>query len=117
MNTLYRFVAACTLILLTSWALPPPATAQIREMSNRKLRAETNRAERQAHRATRKARRENPEAGEYLDMSVYNMKPGATGRKAVKAKDGRDNYQFTRSGEPIVTDAPTLTNKRLKRKK
>ncbi len=97
--------------------LPHAAVAQIEKMSNRKLRAETRRAERQAHRMARKVRREDPGAGEFLDMSVYNMKPNKEGRKTVKTDDGRANYQFTRDGQPMVTDAPALTNKRLKRKK
>lgn len=94
-----------------------PATAQIEKMSNRQLRAETKRAERQARRASRKAQQNDPGASSYLDMSVYNMRPNKSGHKVVKATDGRANYQFTRKGEPMVTAAPTLTAKRLKRKK
>jgi hypothetical protein len=94
-----------------------PAMAQIREVSNRKLRRETRKAARQAHRAARRAGREDPSLQPYLDMSVYNMKPGESGRKTVKTTDGRANYQFNKNGEAMVTDAPELTPKRLKRKK
>jgi membrane-bound lytic murein transglycosylase len=121
MKTLFFVVRpaglALVALLLTTALSSVPAVAQIRQMSKRELRAETNRANRQARRAMRQAQKENPEADAFLDMSVYNMKPKQQGHKSVKAADGRDNYQFTRSGDPIVTDAPALTNKRLKRKK
>jgi hypothetical protein len=107
--------AAVSVGFLMFWA-PPSAVAQIHKMSKRQLRAATNKAERQAHRAARRAARENPEAGAYLDMDNYNMTPGESGRKTVKTNDGRDNYQFTSKGVPIVTEAPVLTNKRLRRK-
>ena len=103
--------------MLLAALAPFAADAQIEKMSNRKLRAETRRAARQARRMERKVSREDPGAGAYLDMSVYNMKPNEDGRRSVKTTDGRDNYQFTKSGEPIVTSAPLLTPKRLKRKK
>ena len=112
--------ASAALLLLTVGLIGLavlPADAQIRQMSKRKLHAETNRAERQAHRAARKVRKEDPTTGAFLDMSVYDMKRGAVGHKSVKATDGRDNYQFTKAGQPMVTAAPTLTAKRLKRKK
>ncbi len=100
---------------LTVGALP--AAAQIREVSNRKLRRETRKAARQAHRAAKRTGREDASLQPYLDMSVYNMKPGESGRKTVKTTDGRANYQFNKNGEAMVTDAPELTPKRLKRKK
>ncbi len=113
-----RSGAALTLLTLGLIGLTTlSASAQIREMSKRKLISENNRAQRQAHRAARKVSREDPTTGAYLDMSVYNMKAGASGHKTVKTNDGRANYQFTRAGEPMVTAAPNLTNKRLKRKK
>ena len=96
---------------------PAPATAQIREMSKRQIRTETKRANRQAKRMVRQAQQDNPGTDAFLDMSVYDMRANQPGHKSAKATDGRDNYQFTRSGAPIVTAAPTLTNKRLKRKK
>ena len=105
------------LLLFGAGLTPVPATAQIRKMSKREIRAETKRANRQAKRMVRQAQQDNPGTEAFLDMSVYDMRPNQQGRKSVKAADGRDNYQFTRSGDPIVTDAPTLTNKRLKRKK
>ena len=117
MKPLLACCAAWGLLFTLAIAAPAPVAAQIEKMSNRQLRAETNRAARQAHRAARKAQSEDPTANSYLDMSVYNMKPNQAGHKTIKAKDGRDNYQFTRAGDPIVTDAPLLTNKRLKRKK
>ncbi len=98
-------------------AAPLPAVAQIREMSNRKLRVETRKAERQARRAARRAAREDPASKAYLNMDHYNMKAGEAGRKTVKTTDGRDNYQFGPGGTPIVTEAPVLTTKRLKRRK
>lgn len=120
-TSLLRLARPGALLTLLTVALiagaAPPAAAQIRKMSHRELRTQTSRAERQARRAARKAHREDPTNSSYLDMSVYNMKPGAQGHKRIKATDGRDNYQFTRAGEPMVTSAPTLTNKRLKRKK
>lgn len=90
------------------------ASAQIEKMSNRKLHAETRKAERQARREARRNKGEN--GGDHPDMSGYDMRVGAEGRKAVKTDDGRDNYQFNKKGEPMVTDA-VLTRKRLKRGK
>jgi hypothetical protein len=90
------------------------ASAQIEKMSNRKLHAETRKAERQARREARRQKREN--GNEAPDMSGYDMQVGAEGRKAVKTDDGRDNYQFNKKGEPMVSDA-VLTRKRLKRGK
>lgn len=110
-------VALLGLTLGLGLLAPPPAAAQIRKMSNWKLRSETNRAERQARRVSRKTQHDDPSVSSHLDMKVYNMKPNKTGHKVAKTKDGRDNYQFTRKGEPIVTAAPMLTAKRLKRKK
>ncbi len=110
-------VAIALLTVGFGLSIPLPAAAQIKQMSNRELRAETNRAARQARRISRKAQQDDPSAGSFLDMSVYNMKPNQAGRKAIKANDGRANYEFTRAGEPMVTATPALTAKRLKRKK
>lgn len=104
------------LLLLTAIMLAGTfsASAQIEKMSNRKLHAETRKAERLARREARRNKGEN--ADPHPDMSGYDMRVGAEGRKAVKTDDGRDNYQFNKKGEPMVTDA-VLTRKRLKRGK
>ena len=101
----------CALALLCAL----PASAQIKKMSNRKLHAETRRAERQARREARKAEQEY--ADTYLNMSAHQMKVGKEGRKPVRTNDGRDNYHFNKNGEAMVTEASVLTPKRLKRKK
>lgn len=108
--SILRLLTATGILLAVTFS----ASAQIEQMSNRKLRAETKKAERQARREARRTKNEYGDT--YLDMSNYDMSVGAEGRKAVKTNDGRDNYQFNKKGEPMVTDA-VLTRKRLKRGK
>lgn len=105
-------------LLLLAGLLPVlcwPAAAQITDMSNRKLHLETRRAQRQAHRAAKKEGA-TEYRDTYLNMNAYTMKEGEEGRKKVKTSDGRDNYQFNKKGEPMVTDPPVLTRRRLRKK-
>ncbi len=115
MKTSFAF-APC--LCLTAWLMmgAPAASAQIAHQTDAQLRAETRRAERQARRQIRR----DPEAREFsqthLNMSAYNMKLNKPGHKAVKAGDGRENFQFNKKGEAQVTDAAVLTRKRLRKK-